>query len=190
MDTLLQHGLVAVFLAILLTPFGLPVPEEVSLLAAGALVRGGHAEPHLALLAGYAGILCADTIAWTYGNFLGLHPTGFVGRIIGPEDIERIERFYRRFGPWAIFITRQVPGLRLAGFFFAGASGIPLRRFLAFDAPAGIVTAGVYVSLGRAFADDLGRIVAFLDQVRIVGAAVVVAAIGLAVWRIARRRGS
>ncbi len=59
MNLLLEHGLLAVVAALLLAPLGLPIPEEVSLMAAGAYARAGHAPLELALLAGYSGILAA-----------------------------------------------------------------------------------------------------------------------------------
>ena len=145
----------AVFLALMLTPFGLPIPEDVSLLAAGILTATGHASLLHAVVIGYLGVLGGDVISWTFGRRVGLQPTGFIARLVGPEDIARIERFYDRYGSWAIIIARQFPGMRLPAFFFAGASGISLPRFLALDGTAAIVTVGVFVSLGRIFADDL-----------------------------------
>jgi len=189
LDSLLEYGLFAVFVALILPPFGLPLPEDVSLLAAGVLVRSGHAQFWVACLVGYSGILCADTIAWLMGRKVGLHPTGFIARLVGPKDIERIERFFRRYGAWAIVIARQFPGLRFPAFFFAGASGVRYRRFIAFDGSAALITVGVFVSLGNAFGDDLGRIIVWLDHARLAGTVLVVIAVVFGIWRIIRWRG-
>lgn len=186
-DSLLKYGLVAVFVALMLTPFGLPIPEDVSLTAAGVLSATGHATWWQAWLVGYAGVMGSDIISWTFGHRVGLHPTGFISRMIGPEDIERIERFYRRWGSWAIVIARQFPGMRMPAFFFAGASGISLPRFLLFDGCAALVTTTVFTWLGRTFADDLGRILGWLDQFRVVGTVVGLAAVSLVSWRVGRR---
>ncbi len=188
MDTLLRYGLLAVFTALVLTPFGLPIPEDVSLLVAGVLVRLGHAVLPAAFLVGWSGVMIGDSIAWTMGRKVGLHPSGFIARLVGHEDIERIERFYRRFGSWAILIARQFPGMRLPAFFFAGASGIPYRRFFAIDGSAAVLTASIYIALGYTFADNLPRILAWLDRMRVVGTAVLGLAAILVAWRILRRR--
>ena len=179
METLLQYGLAAVFVALLLTPFGLVIPEEISLLAAGALAKAGHAPYWASLLVGYSGIILADTITWGMGRAMGLRPTGWIARLIGTRQIDRIDRFYRRYGTWTIAICRMFPGMRLPAFFFAGATGISYRRFLRYDGSAALITANLYVYLGLAFADNLGRVVAWLNTFRegiaiVVGAVVVI----------------
>jgi membrane protein DedA with SNARE-associated domain len=188
LDTIVRYGLVAVFVALMLAPFGLPIPEDVSLLAAGILAAKGHGTYGLALVVGYVGVVGGDIISWTFGSRVGLQPRGFVARLIGPDDIARIERFYLRYGAWAIVIARQFPGMRLPAFFFAGASGISLPRFLAYDGAAAVVTTGVFVSLGYAFADDLAAIIAFMDEFRWFAGLVVMGLLGLAGWRILRRQ--
>jgi membrane protein DedA with SNARE-associated domain len=187
-DTLLKYGLVAIFLALILTPFGLPIPEDVSLLGAGVLTATGHAKLLHAVVVGYVGVVGSDVISWTFGRRVGLHPTGFIARLVGQEDIDRIERFFRRYGPWAIVIARNFPGMRLPAFFFAGASGISLPKFLLIDGLAACVTVGVFISLGRMFADDLSRVIAFLDNFRLIGGVAFVGLGAFTAWRVIRRR--
>ncbi|MDP6934295.1 MAG: VTT domain-containing protein, partial [Myxococcota bacterium] len=117
METLLENGLIAVFVALLLAPFGLPVPEDISLLVAGVLVHWDKAEVWQALVVGYLGVVIGDCFVWTIGRKVGLHPSGLLPRLVGSEKIERITRFYDRFGDWAIVLCRQVPGLRAPAFF-------------------------------------------------------------------------
>ena len=187
METILRYGLAAVFLALMLTPFGLPIPEDVSLLAAGILSATGHATLPHALVVGYAGVVGGDVISWTFGRRVGLQPTGFIARLVGPEDIARIDRFYDKYGAWAVLIARQFPGMRLPAFFFAGASGISLPRFLLLDGTAAVVTVGVFVTLGRVFADDLSAVVAFMDQFRFWAGLAAGLLVAFVVWRIVRR---
>ena len=192
LDTLLRYGLIAVFLALILTPFGLPIPEDITLIGSGTLVRMGNAQLVHALFVGYLGVMVGDTISFTMGRRVGLHPTGLISRLVGPEDIERIERFYQRWGSFAIVIARQFPGMRLPAFFFAGASGLSFGRFLLFDGTAALVTVGLYTWLGYTFSDDLGRLLATVDRFRsVVGVAVgtlLVLAIGRILWRLRVRR--
>ncbi|MEC7949118.1 MAG: DedA family protein [Myxococcota bacterium] len=187
MDTILRYGLVAVFLALILTPFGLPIPEDVSLLAAGILSATGHATLPQALVVGYVGVVGGDVISWTFGRRVGLQPTGFIARLVGRDDITRIERFYGRYGSWAIIIARQFPGMRMPAFFFAGASGVSLPRFLLLDGTAAVVTVGVFVMLGRIFADDLSAVVAFMEEFRFYAGVAVGLLVAGVVWRIVRR---
>jgi membrane protein DedA with SNARE-associated domain len=189
LDTILRFGMVAVFLALILTPFGLPIPEDISLMAAGILSTTGHATLVEAIVIGYVGVMAGDVISWTFGRRVGLQPQGFLARLVGPDDIDRIERFYRRYGAFAIVIARQVPGMRLPAFFFAGASGVSLPRFLALDGAAAVITVGVFVTLGRVFADDLGAVISFMDQFRFYAGFGVGLLVALVAWRILRRLG-
>jgi membrane protein DedA with SNARE-associated domain len=166
LDTLLRYGIVAVFVALMLTPLGLPIPEEVSLLVAGVLAAKSHVTVPLAILVGYVGVTLGDVVAWTMGRRAGLHPRGFIGRLVGPEQITNIEEFYERWGAWAIVIARQLPGTRLPAFFFAGASGIPLGRFLIVDGTAAIFTTSVFFTLGYTFADDLDAVLVWVNRFR------------------------
>jgi len=188
MDTLLRYGLLAVFVALVLTSFGFPVPEDVSLLGAGVLVHMGHATLMQALVVGYCGVLAGDLIAFHWGRKIGMHPTGKLSKLVGPNDIAWIARFYDRWGSGAILIARQFPGMRLPAFFFAGASGVRLSRFILVDGLGACITVGLFVSLGRHFADDLAGIVTWLERARLVGVATFSLFAGVLIWRILRRR--
>jgi membrane protein DedA with SNARE-associated domain len=167
LETLQQFGPAAIFVALLLAPFGFPVPEDVSLLVLGVLVAK-EGTPYLeAFLVAYFGVLIGDTAVWGLGRRIGLQPTGWVARLSGQKRIEWIERFYARYGAWAIVFCRQVPGLRFPGFFFAGATDVSLPRFLVFDGCAALVTANLYLLVGGAFADDLDPILDWMSRFRV-----------------------
>lgn len=186
METLLEYGLTAVFIALLLAPFGLPIPEDVSLLVAGALIGFGKASWGEALAVAYCGVLIADSTIWFMGRRIGLHPTGWIARVVGADQIERIERFYRRYGAWTIAIARQIPGIRFPSFFFAGATGISWPRFLLFQATSAFINVNVYLWLGRTFSDDIERVVMWIGRFReVLGVLLVgvVIAIGVRLWR-------
>ena len=187
METLLQYGLLAVFLA-LPPPISSMLPEEVTLMTAGYLAGAGHRPLWASLLVAYLGIVSADTLTWAIGRRLGLHPEGWAARLVGAHRVERIERFYRRYGPWAIVLCRQLPGMRTPAFFFAGASGFPLTRFLAYEMSAALLTVGVYVTLGDVFADSFDEVLARVERARAVLLALVGAgvAVGL-IWALVRR---
>ena len=175
METLQEYGPAAIFVALLLAPFGFPVPEDVSLLLLGVLVARGGTPYGVAFLVAYFGVLIGDTAVWALGRRIGLHPTGWVSRFTGRKRIEWIERFYARYGAGAIVFCRQVPGLRFPGFFFAGATDVPLARFVLFDGAAALITANLYLYVGGAFADDLTPIIDWLNRFRVAAGAILVA---------------
>jgi len=168
-ETLLRYGLVAVYVALVLTAVGLPIPEDLSLLVAGALARTGNAALPEAILVGYVGVLTGDCIVWTLGRRTGLNPkSGWLGRLFGPEKTARMQRFYDRMGPWTVVVCRQLPGLRFPAFFFAGATGMSLRRFLLLDGLAAIITVSVWEGVGWWLGDRLAANLRAISNVRYV----------------------
>ena len=112
----------------------------------------------LGWIVGFLGVTLGDVISWKMGKTAGLEPKGFISKLIGKDQIQYIERFYRRWGDWAIVFARQVPGMRFPTFFFAGASAIPLGRFYLIDGLAALITVNMYFWLGYFFADDISNI--------------------------------
>ncbi|MCB9759323.1 MAG: DedA family protein [Alphaproteobacteria bacterium] len=183
MDTLLQYGLVAVLVALFLAPFGLPIPEDISLLAAGVLARTGHATYTNALIVGYIGVVGGDIIVWNLGRKVGLHPTGWLGRLFGQRQTQRITRFYRRFGPWTVVICRNLPGMRFPAFFFSGATGMSFRRFLLLDGTAAVITTVVWTRIGWWIGPRLRESMGLLSDIRwgLMGLGIVLASV--VIWR-------
>ena len=179
-----KYGLLAVFISLVSTPLGNPVPEDISLLAGGMLAGMGKTNVWLALSVGYAGVIIGDCIAWAMGRRVGLNPGGFLSRAVGNKQVARLQRFYERFGDRTILICRQLPGFRLPCFFIAGASGIPIKRFLLIDGTAALVTANVFTWLGYFYAEDLGNVISGLGRFRQIVTVLAVVAAGLVAYRI------
>jgi len=186
LDLLLEYGLIAVLIALLLAPLGLPIPEEVSLMAAGAYARSGRAPLELALLVGYSGIVLGDCIAYGLGRRVGLHPKGVIGRLFGHRRLRRIVRFYDRFGVWTVVLCRQIPGMRFPAFFFSGASGMTLRKFLLLDGTAAVGTAMLWGGAGWWLGPRLAESMSTVDNLRQIGLGVGVALLALFFWRLFR----
>ncbi len=188
MDTLLEYGLVAVFIALVLTAVGLPIPEDVSLAVAGVLARTGPASWVDAWIVGYIGVLTGDLIVYHLGKRVGLHPKGWLGRLFGDKQIDRILRFYRRFGDYSVVVCRQLPGMRFPAFFFSGATGMPLSRFLLLDGLAAVFTVSIWVSVGWWLGERLGDFKTLLGSVRWGLTSLGVLLFAAAIWTVLRSR--
>ncbi len=166
MELIQRYGLLAVFLSLVTTPVGNPTPEDISLFVGGVIAGSGNAHIITALIVGYLGVTLGDCIAWTMGKKIGLSEDGFLAKLAGAKQLARIESFYERWGGWTIVICRQFPGFRLPCFFFAGASGVTFKRFIAIDGAAAIITTNVFVWLGYFFADDVAVVLPWLARFR------------------------
>lgn len=128
---------------------GVPLPEDVPLIAGGWLVaRSGGSLP-LMIVTGLAGILIGDSVIFRAGQTYGerLLDTR-IGRHIPGEMVQRAITAFDRHGPKFIMAARFVPGLRAATYFVAGLTGVPYWKFIAFDGLAACVSAPAWVYLG------------------------------------------
>jgi len=166
MDFFNTYGLLAVFISLVTTPVGNPVPEDLSLLAGGMIAGTGGTSIWNALLIGYCGVVIGDCIAWAMGRRVGMQPNGFLSRVAGRKQVARLERFYQRFGDRTILICRQFPGFRLPCFFMAGASGMSIKRFLIIDGAAALITTNIFTWLGYYYAEDLLNVISWLERFR------------------------
>ncbi|MGC5169998.1 DedA family protein [Micromonospora sp. DT81.3] len=126
---------------------GLVVPGDTVVIVAATAVSS----PLEAVLLGVAvviGALIGESIGFWLGRWLGpkIHHS-WVGRRIGQENWERSERYLRRRGGPAIFISRFLPVLHSLVPLTVGMSGFPYRRFLAWTAPACVLWATIYISV-------------------------------------------
>lgn len=181
------------FLTLLAASLGLPVPEEIPIVAAGVLASQALVRWWIALPVCLAGVLSGDVVLYWAGRRWGerLLEWRAVRRVLSPPRAAKLTQGYREHGVKIVVTARHVAGLRAAAFLTAGIAWVPFWRFLAADAGAALV--GVPVSFGLAylFADQVQGLLADVRRLeRWLVLAVVVAAgawIGVSAWRRSRR---
>jgi membrane protein DedA with SNARE-associated domain len=191
LDILLSHGSIGlVVLALVVAGLGLPVPEDIMLLAAGVLVYRGEVSYVGALAACAVGVIIGDTTIFLIARRLG--PAALVRRplrwLITPERRVKIEEMFRKRGKVIVFLGRHMAGLRAPIFAMAGINGIKLRDFWLYDGLGLCVSAPVVIGIGYVLADQLDHAKARLKQFEtVVICGLVLAVIGVFVWRKLRR---
>ncbi|MDP2314080.1 MAG: DedA family protein [Pseudomonadota bacterium] len=167
----------ALFVACLVSGLLVPLPEDVALLVAGWQVRSGHLSFVAALVAGYAGTLGRDLVAFGLGALVGpaleRHPR--VRRLLGEARLARAHALFEQHGHRMLFFTRFAVGLRAPLYFVGGSLAFPIRRFLLVDALGLALTVPVTLWLGITFGEDAaaGLKVALAHQRAVVGIAIV-----------------
>jgi membrane protein DedA with SNARE-associated domain len=180
---------------------GLPLPEEPILLMAGAvaveLSSGGKWEgSHIQLVRMTAvcavGILCGDLLTFHLGRKVGrkILKLRFVRIIATRSRRVRAERFFQRYGPWAIFIARFFAGVRLVMFFSAGTSRrVSYLRFLLMDFLGVLVSVPISILIGFLVYREFSDWQAARHKLGVFHLVVMVAAaVGLFVWFIIARK--
>jgi membrane protein DedA with SNARE-associated domain len=147
----LGTGYLAPFVVLLLCGFGLPIPEEITMLGAGFLAHRGDVEFVPVILVCFVATLMGDSIPYFVGRRFGRRAlrSRMVRRAVHPERLRSIERRFAKLGLWAVFMCRFLPGVRLPGWFTAGTLGIPYHRFIAVDALGAALMTPIFVALGR-----------------------------------------
>ena len=79
--------------------------------------------------------------------------------------IDRLDRWFRKFGSWTVFFGRMVAGIRFVTFAVAGMSGMPVRKFILFDSLAALVTVPAWIILGYVVGTHFGQILEFMSTV-------------------------
>src|SRR5688500_15052157 len=126
---------------------GLVVPGDTIVIIAGTAVAS-PLEGLVLVVAVVIGALIGESIGFGLGRYLGpkiRHSR--LGRRIGEQNWERSERYLRRRGGPAIFLSRFLPVLHSLVPLTVGMSGYSYRRFLAWTVPACVVWATLYISV-------------------------------------------
>ncbi len=154
-EFLLSHGPLLAYVGIavflMLTGAGLPVPEEVFIIAAG--VASSHYEelnPWLAMSACLFGALAGDCIMYWIGYHFGrsvLREHAWWARFVKPEREAQVERMINKHGLKVFFLARFLVGLRSPVYLSAGILRVPFRRFVMIDLFCATVVIGLFFSL-------------------------------------------
>ena len=186
------------FTILLLCGFGLPIPEDISLIAAGYLSwRGkqGHSpiiNVHLAFAVCFAAVLAGDTIAFFFGRRYGRRvlASNLARRYFTPRRQLRTRAYFRKFGSKVILVGRFTPGLRFTIFFTAGTLHVRASVFFIYDFVAAAFSVPVLVYVAYFFGDKIDHVIMYARRtehgilIAIVIAAIVV---GIKLWRRRRR---
>ncbi len=143
------------FLILILSGVGLPVPEEITLLLGGYLAYLGFIDFWPAVYILFGGILAADALGY------------FMGRTYGERVFRKFERlpyaslvlnkgryYFDKYGEGVVFFSRVLLGVRVAVPILAGHFRMNFTKFLFFDILASVpwtlflVTLSYYLGSG------------------------------------------
>lgn len=129
----------------------LPIPGDVAILSSGYLVSIGRL-PYLgAVAAVMGGAISGSFILFSLSGRYGHRFLTRYGKYIGLDGrrLARAEGAFRRWGPWAIIIGRQIPGMRVILSALAGSFGMEWRVFVPSVAISSAIWAISLIEVGR-----------------------------------------
>jgi membrane protein DedA with SNARE-associated domain/rhodanese-related sulfurtransferase len=176
-----QYGLLVVFVNVLVTQAGAPVPAVPTLIVAGALSAGGRLPLVGVVLAAVLASLLSDLAWYAAGRRFGAGVMRTLCRIsLSPDScVKQSELRFQRWRGGMLLVAKFVPGLSTVAPPLAGAMGLRPGAFVLLDALGSLLWAGVAVGLGFVFAAQIDRVLAALAQAGTVAMQLLVVALVL-----------
>jgi membrane protein DedA with SNARE-associated domain len=198
-----NHGVYAVF-ALMALDAVFPAASELVMVYAGALASGAFAGQHASLfgntlttpvwafvvlsLAGTLGYAAGSLVGWGIGRYggrpLAERRAGLLH--LGPERLDRAERWFDRWDDWAVLVGRVTPVVRSFVSIPAGIFRMPLGRYTALTIPGSAAWAFAFAGIGWAAGASYTHVNHAFDYVEIA----VVAGVALLILYLVRKRRS
>jgi membrane protein DedA with SNARE-associated domain len=152
-------GYLMLFGLLFICGLGLPLPEDIPLIIAGALVANGKMELITTCIAGWCGIIGGDCILYSMGRRFGLGITRvpIIGKHLTQSRIERVERLFEQYGTGVIFVGRMFAGVRAAMVVAAGAIRYNFITFIIADGLGAVVSGGFFLFVGHWLGQNLNE---------------------------------
>jgi membrane protein DedA with SNARE-associated domain len=152
-----ENGYVAVFIALMICGAGLPLPEDITLVAGGVIAGLGYANVHAMVALAMFGVLLGDSAIFLLGHHYGARilQWRFVARVLTPERYLKVQEKFDQYGNRMLFFARFLPGMRTTVYLTAGTTHrVSFLRFLLIDTLAALISVPFWVYLGFFGADN------------------------------------
>jgi membrane protein DedA with SNARE-associated domain len=161
-ELLQRFTYLSILATLLLGSLGVPIPEEIPIVAAGVLSHEGLARWWLALPVCLVGVLSGDVALYWAGRRWGKRVLGWrvVRLVLTPPRADWLQAAYREHAMKTIAMARHVTGLRAAAFLTAGIARVPFWKFILTDAAAAAVSVPLAFGLAYFFTDQIGAVLA------------------------------
>ncbi|MCI0463201.1 MAG: DedA family protein [Gemmataceae bacterium] len=186
-----QWGYLGVFLGIVGTGVGVPVPEELPIVFGGVLSGSGSARWWIMLPVCIVGVIIGDSFLYGIGRLWGprlLTYRWVHTKILPPDRLKKIEQNFQNYGVRILLFARLTPGIRAPIFFTAGLTKLSLARFILADSIYAVPGVTLLFFLGYWFAEATINLIEQVEHVKQIIIVVVIGAIALYIlYRFLRR---
>jgi membrane protein DedA with SNARE-associated domain len=175
---------------LLLCGLGLPIPEDLSLISAGALAYEGVINVHTAFFVCLAAVLGGDTLAFLLGRFFGprVLASRLFKRFFTPKKQIRVKAYFRKYGSKVMFVGRFLPGLRFTIYFSAGILKVRPAIFFIYDTLAALLSVPLLVYAAYYFGDRIEQVIRWAHRSEYGILVVIGLVVGLLAFKSWRRR--
>jgi membrane protein DedA with SNARE-associated domain len=146
-----------IFLILTLCGLGLPVPEDIVLIAAGLFVYNDIADMNVMIAISLLGVIVGDYLIFYIGRRWGiwfLNHRIFQGTF-SEKRIEKVHNYFDKYGNKTVFFARFIWGLRAATFFIAGTHTMSAVKFIALDLLGALISIPLIIYLACHFGGEI-----------------------------------
>lgn len=147
-----QYGYLFFFLAFCLGPFGIPVPNEITIITGGTLSSNGNLNPWIVYILILAGLLSAITVAYITGRFFGER---FQNKLQLNRHFNKAGSLLTQYGDIAMCMGVFIPIIRYVLPVVVGLSGVSYKKFALFSYSTAFIWTAVFFILGKLFGNHL-----------------------------------
>ena len=155
-----DYGYWAVLFVLIICGFGVPIPEDITLVS-GGVIAGLYPESvnsHLMLLVSMIGVLAGDSCMYWLGRIYGTRILRFrpMRKVLTLQRLKMVREKFAQYGNRVLFVARFLPGLRAPIYMVSGITRrVSYTRFVLIDFCAAIISVPIWVYLGELGAKNL-----------------------------------
>jgi hypothetical protein len=185
------YSYAVIFGVLLACGFGLPMPEDITLVVAGILAARDVIDFNISVVVCMAGVLIGDGTIFYLGSRYGtkLRGTKFFSFILPERRDIAVKAIFDKYGDKVIFMARFMPGLRTPLFFATGSYHVPFWKFLLLDGFAAIISVPLWVYVGYLFGANLEELETVIKKAQfgVYAALIGLIAVFVAAWYAKKR---
>jgi membrane protein DedA with SNARE-associated domain len=178
-------GYAGIFFLMLAESCGIPMPSEVIMPFSGFLVVDGRLSLWLIVIIGTFGNLAGSLLAYWIGFKGGRPLIEKYGKyiLISKHDLDIADRWFKKYGDWAVFFGRLLPIIRTYISFPAGIAKMNIRRFAVFTFIGALPWCYLFAWLGIKMGSNWDLIRTKLHNFDLAIACLLAAVIIIYIWR-------
>ncbi|MFZ7229482.1 DedA family protein [Avibacterium avium] len=153
-----DYGYFAVLFVLIICGFGVPIPEDITLVSGGVISGLGYTNPHIMLVVSMLGVLIGDSAMYWLGRAYGVKILRFrpIRKMLTLKRLQMVRSQFDKYGNRVLFTARFLPGLRAPIYMVSGITRrVSFVRFMLIDFLAAIISVPIWVYLGHFGASNL-----------------------------------
>ncbi|GGG78832.1 DedA family protein [Paenibacillus radicis (ex Gao et al. 2016)] len=145
-----QYGYYAIYGLLTLGIVGLPVPDEMLMILIGYLSSTHVLNLCDSIVVAFLGTMTGMLFSFFLGNKVGKPLLLKYGKWIRltPQRLEKVEKWFKKYGPWTIVFGYYIPGVRHLTCYMAGVIGIKFRHYVVIAAIGAFIWCCIFISVG------------------------------------------